>query len=481
MKQLPEICIVGRPNVGKSSLFNRILGRRAAVVSDRDGVTRDRHYQEADWLGTPFQIIDTGGYLPDDEIDELADSVRTQIFRAIEDADLVLFMVDVRVGPQALDQRFAKLVQRSGKPVILIANKAEKDADRTEPWAFLGLGLGEPRMISATTGYGMRSMMDEVLGLLPKTGAKSNKGPMPDPSVVRFAVLGRPNAGKSTLLNRLLGEDRLVVSDIPGTTRDSIECDFVWHEQRFVVTDTAGLRKKAKVEDEVEVFSNMRTLESIKRSDVSVLMVDATRGLEIQDFRIMEQIRSAGKGLVLVFNKWDIMANKDSKTFDHMVKAIKEKETMLEWVPVIAISALEGQRVHRVVQEILTVWKNCRRVLGRERLTEVFQKAINEQPHPMRRSKPVRMERACQILVNPPVIAIESNYPDLIDEGYKRYILKILFEEFQLQGAPLRLNLVRHLDLRKDEELEQFGIAPDRIPSRLDSDSSLDFEADEED
>lgn len=479
MKQLPVICIVGRPNVGKSSLFNRILGRRAAVVADRDGVTRDRHYQEASWAGTPFEMVDTGGYLPDDTIDVLADSVRVQIFKAIEDSDLVIFMVDVRVGPQELDKRFAKLVQKSGKPVVLIANKAEKDSDRVEPWAFLGLGLGEPKMISATTGYGMQSTMELVMGLLPKTSARSNLGP-PDPGVVRFAVLGRPNAGKSTFLNRILGEERLVVSDIAGTTRDSIEVDFVWHGQKFVVTDTAGLRKKAKVEDEVEVFSNMRTLESIKRSDVSVLMVDATRGLEIQDFRIIEQIRAAGKGLVLVFNKWDIFEGKDSKSFDHMVKALKEKETMLEWVPIIAISALEGQRIHRVVQEILTVWKNCRRVLGRDRLAETFLRAVTAKPHPMRRSKPVRLERACQILVNPPVIAIESNYPDLVDDGYKRFVLKTLFEEFQLHGAPLRINLVRHLDLRKDEELEQFGIAPDRVSPRFDPDSSLDFETDEE-
>lgn len=481
MKTLPTICIVGRPNVGKSSLFNRILGRRAAVVSDRDGVTRDRHYQEADWLGTPFNLVDTGGFLPDDRIDELADSVRIQIFNAIEDADLVLFMVDVRVGPQILDQQFGKMVKRTGKPVILVANKAEQESDRTEPWAFLSLGLGEPRMISANTGYGLRSTMDEVLGLLPKTGRKSNRGAMPDPDIIRFAVLGRPNAGKSTLLNRILGEERLVVSDVPGTTRDSIEVDFTWEGRRFVLTDTAGLRKKAKVEDEVEVFSNMRTLESIKRSDVSVLMVDATRGLEIQDFRIMEQIRQAGKGLVLLFNKWDILPAKDSKSFDKMVKALVEREPMLEWVPIIAISALEGQRVHRVVQEILTVWTNCRRVLGRDRLAECFKKAINENPHHMRRSKPVRLERACQILVNPPVIALESNYPELVDESYRRYLMKVFFEEFQLQGAPLRLNFVKQLDLRKDEELEQFGIAPDRVSSRLHSDSSLGIEGLEED
>ncbi|HSQ42808.1 MAG TPA: ribosome biogenesis GTPase Der, partial [Fibrobacteraceae bacterium] len=453
-----------------------ILGRRAAVVADREGVTRDRHYQEADWMGTPFQLVDTGGFLPDDRVDVFADSVRQQIFAAIEQADLVLFMVDVRVGPQALDQQFARLVQKAGKPTLLVANKSEKEQDRTEPWAFLGLGLGEPRMVSALTGYAVRSLMEEVLGLLPKTGAVSNQGAQPDPSVIRFAVLGRPNAGKSTLLNRILGEDRLVVSDIPGTTRDSIDVEFNWQGRKFVVTDTAGLRKKAKVEDEVEVFSNMRTLESIRRSDVCVLLVDATRGLEIQDFRILEQIRQAGKGLVLLFNKWDILPGKDAKSFDHLVKAITEKETLLQWSPIIAISALEGQRVHRVVQEIVTVWTNCRRVLGRDRVAEVFQQAIQERPHPMRRSKQVNLERACQILVNPPVIAIETNRPELVDDSYRRYLMKVFFQQFSLLGAPLRLNFVRHLELRKDEELEQFGIASDCVSPGLDSDGRMDGE-----
>ncbi|MCF0215098.1 MAG: ribosome biogenesis GTPase Der [Fibrobacteraceae bacterium] len=450
--KLPVICIIGRPNVGKSSLFNRILGRRAAVVSDRDGVTRDRHYQNANFKGHEFTIVDTGGFLPDDTIDVLADSVRAQIFNAVNESDLVLFMVDIRVGVTALDQQFARIVRRMDKKVILVANKSESASDRNESYEFLKLGFGQPRTISALTGYACLSLLDEIVTLLPT----AVKGPRKEERPIRFAILGRPNAGKSTLLNRLLNEDRAVVSDIPGTTRDSIDCNFVVDGQKFVVTDTAGLRKKAKVEDEVEIFSNMRTLESVRRSDVSVLMVDCTRGLEVQDFRIITEIRKSGKGLVLVLNKWDILPNKNDKSFDHMVKEMLEREPMLEYVPILSISAKEGQRVSRVVQAIQTVYANCRRVLGRQRVAEAFQNFLEQNPCPTHNARAVMLTRACQIMVEPPVIAIETRTPELVDESYKRYLLKKFYDEFQLQGAPLRLNFDQKLTLRKDEELEQF-------------------------
>lgn len=451
--KLPIVCIIGRPNVGKSSLFNRILGRRAAVVSDRDGVTRDRHYQNANYKGHEFTVVDTGGFLPDDSIDVLADSVRTQIFNAVNESDLVLFMVDVRVGITKLDQQFARLIRKLDKKVILVANKSENQSDRQESYEFLQLGFGQPRTISALTGYACFSLLDEVVSILPTPVRGERREERP----IRFAILGRPNAGKSTLLNRLLGEDRAVVSDIPGTTRDSIDCDFIVDGVKFVVTDTAGLRKKAKVEDEVEVFSNMRTLESVRRSDVSVLMVDCTRGLEVQDFRIITEIRKAGKGLVLVLNKWDIYPNKNDKSFDHMVKEMLEREPMLEYVPILSISAKEGLRVSRVVQAIQTVYANCRRVLGRDRVAESFANFLQQSPPPSHNARAVVMTRACQIMVEPPVIAIETRTPELVDEGYKRYLMRKFYEEFQLQGAPLRLNFDMQLNLRKDEELEQFA------------------------
>ncbi len=468
--KLPIVCIIGRPNVGKSSLFNRILGRRAAVVSDRDGVTRDRHYQTASFKGHEFTVVDTGGFLPDDSIDVLADSVRTQIFNAVQESDLVLFMVDVRVGITKLDQQFARLVHKLDKKVILVANKSENGQDRQESYEFLKLGFGQPRTISALTGYACLSLLEEVITVLPTPVRGERKEERP----IRFAILGRPNAGKSTLLNRLLNEDRAVVSDIPGTTRDSIDCDFIVDGKKFVVTDTAGLRKKAKVEDEVEIFSNMRTLESIRRSDVSVLMVDCTRGLEVQDFRIITDIRKAGKGLVLVLNKWDILPNKNDKSFDHMVKEMLEREPMLEYVPILSISAKEGQRVNRVVQAIQTVYANCRRVLGRDNVAQAFAKFIEENPVPSQNARVVQLTRACQIMVEPPVIAIETRTPDLVAESYKRYLMKKFYEEFQLQGAPLRLNFDMKLTLRKDEELEQFTESSNSVRVGGDSQRNMD-------
>ena len=450
--KLPIVCIIGRPNVGKSSLFNRILGRRAAVVSDRDGVTRDRHYQNAIYKGHEFTVVDTGGFLPDDSIDVLADSVRAQIFNAVNEADLVLFMVDIRVGITKLDQQFARLIRKLDKKVILVANKSELQGDRQESYEFLKLGFGQPRTISALTGYACLSLLDEVVSVLPTPVRGERREERP----IRFAILGRPNAGKSTLLNRLLNEERAVVSDIPGTTRDSIDCDFIVDGQKFVVTDTAGLRKKAKVEDEVEVFSNMRTLESIRRSDLSVLVVDCTRGLEIQDYRIITEIRKAGKGLIVVLNKWDILPNKNDKSFDHMIRDFLEREPMLEFVPILSISAKEGQRVGRVIQAIQTVYANCRRVLGRDRVAESFANFLQEKAPPSHNGRVVMLTRACQVMVEPPVIAVETRTPELVDESYKRYLLKKFYDEFQLQGAPLRLNFDRKLTLRKDEELEQF-------------------------
>ena len=379
-------------------------------------------------------------------------------------------MVDVRVGITNLDEQFARMVRKLDKKVILVANKSENGADRQESYEFLKLGFGLPRTISALTGYACLSLMDEVIAVLPTPVRGERREERP----IRFAILGRPNAGKSTLLNRLLNEDRAVVSDIPGTTRDSIDCDFAVDGVKFVVTDTAGLRKKAKVEDEVEIFSNMRTLESIRRSDVSVLMVDCTRGLEVQDFRIITEIRKAGKGLVLVLNKWDIFPDKTEKSFDHMVKEMLEREPMLEYVPIISASAKEGQRVNRIVQAIQTVYANCRRVLGRDRVATAFASFLEKNPVPSQNARVVQLTRACQIMVEPPVIAIETRTPELVADSYKRYLLKQFYEEFQLQGAPLRLNFDQKLTLRKDEDLEQFTESSNSVLAGVNPQRDLD-------
>jgi GTP-binding protein len=452
MQKIPTVAITGRPNVGKSSLFNRILRRRAAVVSDREGVTRDRHFQKTFWNNKEFQLVDTGGYLMDDEIDEMADSVRLQIMTAVNEADLVVFLVDGRTGVTELDRAFSRILHKAKTPVLLACNKTENAPDRLNTWEFDSLGFGEAFEISALSGFGIGDFLDRVVQSIPESPRTHNDQWQ---DAVRFSILGRPNVGKSTLLNRILGEERQIISDVAGTTRDSIDCQFMYQDRPYVITDTAGLRKKARVSDDVEYYSNMRTLESIERSHVCILLIDANLGPGIQDLRIIQQIRQAGKGLIIAVNKWDIYENKDHRSFDQFRKDLIEKDPVLPFVPVVSISALEGQRVHKMIDLVDDVYANCRRILGREKLIKVFQNAVKDNPHPPRASKKVQFTRACQILVNPPVIALEVNLPELVDDNWKRYLTKILFTEFNLSGAPLKLNFDREIRLRLDEELEQ--------------------------
>ena len=451
MKKLPSVVIIGRPNVGKSSLFNRILKRRAAVVADRDGVTRDRHFQNTFWNGYNFTLVDTGGYIMDELIDELAEAVRDQILTAIQEADKVVFMVDAQVGLTEMDEQFSKLVKRAREKFILVANKSEKQSDRYQNYEFYKLGMGDPFNVSATTGYGMGDFMDKLVeGFVEEDELEEDE-------MIRMAILGRPNAGKSTLLNTILGEYRSITSDVAGTTRDSIEATFNWNKRQFKITDTAGLRKKARVNDEVEYFSNMRSLESIRRSDVCVLMLDGNEDIGVQDLRILNQIQENDKGLLVVVNKWDAV-EKEDKTFDERVREIKDRSPELQFVPIISISALTGLRSNRVIEEVVKIYDNCFRVLGRDRVVEVFNEAVGANPHPTRHSQFIKMNRACQIMVNPPVVTIECSHPELVDESWKRYFRRKLFKAFELEGAPLKLNFDLELRLRKDEELEQQSI-----------------------
>lgn len=452
MNLLPKVVIVGRPNVGKSSLFNRILGRRAAVVSDREGVTRDRHYQEVSWDHRRFALVDTGGYLPNETVDPLAAQVREQITSAVDEAAVVIFLVDGLSGLTDLDLRFAKVLRESKRPVVLAVNKAESPETRLEGWDFLKLGFGEPVMISALTGFEVGNMLSRLLSLIPASAWKERE--LDPPNTIRLAILGRPNAGKSTLVNKLLGEERTIVSSLPGTTRDSIDCRLQWNGYHFILTDTAGLRKKAKVEDDVEYFSNMRSLEAIRRSHISVVIIDAVAGIGQQDLRIIRQVLAADRGLIILMNKWDAV-EKGDKTWDHMVKELKSRYLELEDVPMISISALTGQRVTRLLEEVLQVQKNCQRVLGREPLVELFEEAIAENPHPPRNSRPVLMSRACQVMINPIVVAIECSQPLLVDDNWKRFFIRRLRQNFQLTGAPVKLNFDRQIRLRKDEELDE--------------------------
>jgi GTP-binding protein len=457
--QLANVVIVGRPNVGKSSFFNRVLGRRAAVVANREGVTRDRHYQVAEWNGHYFQVVDTGGFLAKD-LDGLNGSVRKQIEVAVAEADLVLFLVDGRVGITELDLNFARVIQKTNRPVLLVVNKAEGRGVALESSQFWNLGLGEPFPISALQGDNVADLLDKVLEYLP-TKPKF----VPREDKIRVAILGRPNAGKSTMVNSLIGEDRVITSAIAGTTRDAIDTEFEWEGRKIVLTDTAGLRKKARVKDEVEYFSNMRALEAIRRSDVCVLLVDAARGMEIQDHRICTLIQEVGKGLIIVLNKWD-MVDAGDKTFDHMVKALRQKNPDLEGMPFLSVSGLTGKRLVRVLEEIVKVKANLGRVLGRDNVIRFFEETIAKHPHPATSLGPVNLERCCQVLVNPPALAFEISHPERITEAYVRYLRRQAYEFFQVEGAPVRIWFRSRFKLRSDEDLLSYlhwGNIPEEV------------------
>jgi len=459
MSQRPCIVIVGRANVGKSSLFNRILGRRAAVVDDRPGVTRDRHFREWEFEGRRYDLVDTGGFI-DESIDPLAQQVQHQIDLAVAAADVVLFLIDARTGITYDDLQLGRHVMRREKPLLLLANKSERPQDREDRNALRQLGMGEALPISATTGYGMEGLIERLRRILPQ-----GQGRQPDDGRVKLAILGRPNSGKSTLVNKLMGEDRVIVSPIPGTTRDSVDAEFTWEGHKFLVTDTAGLRKKAKVKDDIEYYSNMRSLESIRRSEVVLLLADSLAeiledGLPEQDLRIMRQVEEAGKGLVVGLSKWDAL-EKDHRTFDEMVKEMRYRVPSLAETPIVAFSGLSGQRVPRVLEEVIRVRNGCRRVLGREQVIEYFLQATEHQKPPHSHGRPVRLTRCCQVTVDPPMLAFETDSPKDVTESYRRYLRARAIDYFDLAGVPLRISFRSKLELRTDEDLARFGDLPE--------------------
>ncbi len=447
--RLPIVVIVGRPNVGKSSLFNRVLGRREAVVADREGVTRDRHYQKVSWGGRGFEIVDTGGFIPRSTV-ALDEQVRQQIEVAVEEADHVVFVIDGKVGVTDLDLQFSRLLQRKNKPITLMVNKSEKPSvvlEASEAWS---LGLGKPFPVSALQGFGVADALDNIINNLPQVF-----GDDPKEGAIRIAVLGRPNAGKSTLINAMVGEERFVTSEVAGTTRDAIDTPFTWEGKRFILTDTAGLRKKARVNDEVEYFSNLRTLEAIRRSDVCVLLLDATKGMEVQDFRIAEIVEKEGKGMIIALNKWDAIDAGD-KTFDHMVRELVYKAPQLDWIPFVSTSGLTGKRVTRLLDLAASVHSSLRRILGRDNVIAWFQQTWAAHPHPSTSQGPANMKRCCQVLVNPPALAFEISHPERVMESYVRYLRKQALAHFELDGVPLRIWFRSRFQLRTDEELQDF-------------------------
>ncbi len=429
--RVATIAIIGRPNVGKSTLFNRIVGGRKAIVDDRPGSTRDRHFGKAEWNGRGFWLVDTGGLLPT-SAEPMDRAIRTQVEMAVDAADVVLFLVDVEAGPLPGDQEIVELVRRRGKPVVLAANKADNLAKDRRHLAFYELGVGDPVPISAATGKGTGDLLDVMVAALP---------PAPPPAEedeIQVAVIGRPNVGKSSLVNRLLGEDRLIVSEVPGTTRDAIDTPMRYQGRVLNFVDTAGLRKRGKIDEAVEFYASLRTQRAIERADVCIIVVDAASGLHGMDLRIAAEAWDAGTGLIVAVNKWDLVA-KDTQTAEEGRRVAVERMPFLEAVPFIYLSALTGQRASKVLDAILEVADARHTRIQTAEVNKVIQELVAIRQPPQAGAGEVKLLYGSQVGTAPPTFAIVSSKPDKIPDSYRRYLVNGFRERFGFRGAPIRL------------------------------------------
>jgi GTP-binding protein len=423
------IAIVGRPNVGKSTLFNRLVGHRQAIVDAVSGVTRDRHYGHAEWNGRKFSIVDTGGYSEGSE-DVFEDEIRRQVEIAIEEATIIIFMVDAMEGVTALDEVIANIVRKSKKKFFLVANKVDTGDKQHYAAQFYELGLGDPYPISGVNGWGSGDFLDEMIKYL-------NPEPLEeDVKVPRIAIVGRPNAGKSSIVNALIGEDKLIVTDIAGTTRDSIDTRFTGFGHDVILIDTAGLRKKTKVHEDLEFYSVMRTITAIENCDVVMLIIDATEGFEGQDMNIFHLAMNNKKGIVIVVNKWDLV-EKNTNSTKVFEEQIFEKIKPFKDVPVIFTSAISKQRVLKALETTMAVYVNRHRRIPTAKLNDVLLPIIEHTPPPAVKASYVKIKYATQLPTKTPVFAFFCNHPQYIQESYKRFLENKLRESFDFNGVPI--------------------------------------------
>jgi GTP-binding protein len=428
----PTVAIVGRPNVGKSTLFNRIMGGRPAIVSERPGTTRDRHFGDADWQGRRFWVVDTGGLLPDSD-DSMDRAIRRQVEFALDEADVVVFLVDGKEGLNPVDRAIADHLRKAGRPVLLAVNKLDNLEQSTEQYGFYSLGFGDPVGVSAAIGKGSGDLLDAIVERLPPYN------PGEDEETINVAVVGRPNVGKSSVVNRLLGEERHVVAAEAGTTRDAIDSVLRFEGKTLNFIDTAGLRRKAKVEDDLEFYSTLRTERAIERAHVAVLVVDAAIGLHNQDLRIATQAWEEGAGLIVLVNKWDLIEEKDANTARQGQEALVAKAPFLRYVPFLYVSALTGQRVRKVLDLILEVAVDRERRVPTAEVNKVLASLIERNAPPQKPGEEVKLLYASQIATAPPTLAIVSNRPDEVPESYQRYLANGFREAWPFTGSPLRL------------------------------------------
>jgi GTP-binding protein len=428
------VSIVGRPNVGKSTLFNRLCKKRSAIVDFEPGVTRDRKYEDVDWNGKVFKIVDTGGIVFDskENIDKM---IKHQAILAIEESDLILFLVDAKTGTTDIDLQIAKILYPHRDKVMLVANKADNEKDEFELYSFLQLGFGDAFPIAANAGRNTGKFLDEIIRLIPETADDVEE----DVShITRIAVVGRPNVGKSSIINRLIGKEKLIVTEVPGTTRDTIDTQFRYEGRDYILVDTAGLRKKTRVNYGVEYFSTMRTIDAIDRTDIAVIILAADENVAEQDLKIAAYAKRRMKEVIIVFNKWDL-PKKDNSSTGKFITNLHEEMPFLQYAPVLFVSALTGQRISKLMETVQLVVEESHKRIGTSDLNKFMEAVIEHRPPTHPSGKYARIYYITQAAVNPPTFVFFCNKPSLITENYRKYINNQLREMFSFTGATLRL------------------------------------------
>lgn len=425
------MAIVGRPNVGKSTFFNRLTETRHAIVDEVSGVTRDRHYGRVFWNGQDFSIIDTGGYVTNSD-DIFEEEIRKQVILAMEEADVVVFLVDVTGGITDLDETIAAMLRKVQKPVVLVVNKVDNSQRLYDATAFYSLGLGDYFALSSINGSGTGEMLDHLTSIFVKQEEEEEE------EIPKIAVVGRPNVGKSSLINALVGEERNIVTPISGTTRDSINTRYSKYNHDFILVDTAGLRKKGKVKEDLEFYSVMRSVRAIEYADVCILLIDATIGIEAQDVNIFHLIERNRKGVVVLVNKWDLV-EKETQTMKALEEKIKKRLEPFDDVPILFVSALTKQRIHKTLEVAIEVYKNRTMRIPTSKLNEVMQQAIEDHHPPSVKGKHIKIKYATQLPTHAPAFAFYCNLPQYIRESYKRYLENQIRKHFRFTGVPIRI------------------------------------------
>lgn len=429
----PVVAIVGRPNVGKSTLFNRLIGKRKAIVDDKPGVTRDRNYDIVEWCGQQFVLIDTGGYLPEAK-EQMDIAIKEQIEIAMAEADLIIFLVDVKTGITDLDERLARILQRSDKYVMLVVNKIDDARDDSETGQFYNLGLNDPIPVSAMTGRQTGDLLDKIISKLKKVETLPE-----NEDAIRLAVIGRENVGKSSFVNTLLQQERSIVTDIPGTTRDPLDSILKYNKRDYLLIDTAGLKKKSRIKENILFYSNLRTIRSINRADVVLYMVDVNEGLSRQDVAILSDAANQRKGIILLLNKWDLIT-KDHKTIETYRKEYNNRLGVLRFIPQLYVSVQEKQRLFKVIDLATEVYEERGKRISTSGLNDYFLPLIRQNTPPAIKGKEIRINYVTQVKSNPPIFVFYSNHPKLIGESYHRFLENKLRAKYKFNGVPVLIS-----------------------------------------